>query len=156
MYASLLSHDLFTWFIDFTTLRLTLTHNSRLIRKKHIKCPVVSTWNSAIYGAIKHVPHTCLFSYVQMNETTDKCQSKLRIINVSFSFQHIAEYNSCAPQRFVEMSDPNSTLKVLSLNNLATYRHIYIYFLRAFISRQNYQIYYRSDYFVGSIEIELK
>ena len=52
-------------FIDFTTtLRLTLTHNSQLIRKKHIKCPVVSTWNSAIYGAIKHVPHTCLFGYV--------------------------------------------------------------------------------------------
>ena len=68
----------------------------------------------------------------------------------------MAEYNSYAPQRFVEMSDPNSTLKVLSLNNLTTYRHIYIYFLRAFISRQNYQIYYRSDYFVGSIEIELK
>ena len=22
------------------------------------KCPVVSTWNNAIYGAIKHVPHT--------------------------------------------------------------------------------------------------
>ena len=52
-------------FIDFTTtLRLTLTHNSRLIRKKHIKCLVVSTWNSAIYGAIKHFPHACLFGYV--------------------------------------------------------------------------------------------
>ena len=31
-----------------------------------------------------------------MNEITDKCQSKLRIINVSFSFQHMAEYNSYA------------------------------------------------------------
>ena len=35
-HASLLTHDLFTWFDDFTTaLRLTPTHNSRLIRKKH-------------------------------------------------------------------------------------------------------------------------
>ena len=60
-HASLLTHDLFTWFDDFiTTFQLTPTHNSRLIRKEtHTQRPVVSTWNSAIYGAIKHVPHTC-------------------------------------------------------------------------------------------------
>ena len=60
-HASLLTHDLFTWFYDFiTTFRLTPTHNSRFIRKEtHTQRPVVSTWNSAIYEAIKHVPHTC-------------------------------------------------------------------------------------------------
>ena len=60
-HASLLTHDLFTWFDDFiTTFRLTPTHNSRLIRKEtHTQRPVVSTWNSATYEAIKHVPHTC-------------------------------------------------------------------------------------------------
>ena len=30
----------------------------------HTKCPVASTWNSALYGAIKHVPHICSFGYV--------------------------------------------------------------------------------------------
>ena len=60
-HASLLTHDLFTWFDDFiTTFRLTPTHNSRFIRKEtHTQRTVVSTWNSAIYEAIKHVPHTC-------------------------------------------------------------------------------------------------
>ena len=39
------------------------------------------------------------------------------------------------PLRFIGISDPKSTLKVLSLNNFTTYLHIY--FLRAFISRRN-------------------
>ena len=56
-HASLLTHDLFTWFDDFTTaLRLTSTHNSRLIRKKHTpsRCrgTLQATSNSAIFGAI--------------------------------------------------------------------------------------------------------
>ena len=33
-------------------------------KETHTKQPVVGTWNSAIYGAIKHVSHTCLFGYV--------------------------------------------------------------------------------------------
>ena len=33
-------------------------------KETHPQRPVVSTGNSAIYGAIKHVPHTSLFSYV--------------------------------------------------------------------------------------------
>ena len=41
----------------------------------HSKRPVVSTWNSAIYGVIKHVPHICLFGYVDINEITYQCQS---------------------------------------------------------------------------------
>ena len=45
-------------------LQLTPTHNSRLIRRKHTQLPVVSTWNSAIYGMLKHVLHTGLLSYV--------------------------------------------------------------------------------------------
>ena len=60
-HASLLSHGLFTLFNDsITTLRLTPTHSSQLTTKE----PVVSTWNNAIYGAMKHVPHACLFGYV--------------------------------------------------------------------------------------------
>ena len=72
-----LTHGLFTWLNDFTTtLCLTPTHNSRLIRRKHSqKRPVVSSWNSVICGAIKHVSHTCLFGYVWINEITHKCQS---------------------------------------------------------------------------------
>ena len=62
-HASLLSHGLFTWFNDL--LQLTPTHSSRLVRKEtHAHLPVVSILNSAIYGAIKHVPRTCLFGYV--------------------------------------------------------------------------------------------
>ena len=60
-HASLLSHGLFTLFNDsITTLRLTPTHSSQLTTKE----PVVSTWNNAIYGAMKHVPHARLFGYV--------------------------------------------------------------------------------------------
>ena len=60
-HASLLSHGLCTLFNDSTTtLRLTPTHSSQLATKE----PIVSTWNNAIYGAMKHVPHTCLFGYV--------------------------------------------------------------------------------------------
>ena len=33
-------------------------------KETHIQRPVVNAWNSAIYGVIKHVPHTCLFGYV--------------------------------------------------------------------------------------------
>ena len=33
-------------------------------KETHTQLSVVSTWNSAIYGAIKHVSHTCLFGYV--------------------------------------------------------------------------------------------
>ena len=41
-HASLLSHGLLTRFNNFTTtLRLTPTHNSRLILRKHTKRPVV-------------------------------------------------------------------------------------------------------------------
>ena len=41
-HASLLTHGLLTRFNDFTaTLRLTPTHNSRLILRKHTKRPVV-------------------------------------------------------------------------------------------------------------------
>ena len=45
-------------------LQLTPTHNPQLIRRKHTQRPVVSMWNSAVYGMIKHVPHTCVLSYV--------------------------------------------------------------------------------------------
>ena len=64
-HVSLWTHDLFAWFNNFAPmLRLTPTHNSRLVRRKHTEGPVVSTWNSTIHGTIKHVPHTCLPSYV--------------------------------------------------------------------------------------------
>ena len=35
----------------------------RFLIDSRLKRPVVSTWNSAIYEVIKHVPHTCLFGY---------------------------------------------------------------------------------------------
>ena len=52
--------------------------------------PVESTWNSAIYGTIKHVPHTCLLSLICRNKRNHlKMSIKLRIINVPYSFLHL-------------------------------------------------------------------
>ena len=58
-----------------TMLQLTPTHNSWPITRKHTQHPVVSRWNSALYGMTKHVPHTCLLSYVWINKIPCKCQS---------------------------------------------------------------------------------
>ena len=45
-----------SWFDFAITLQLTLSHNSH---KKNTSRLLVSTWNSTIYGAIRHVLHTC-------------------------------------------------------------------------------------------------
>ena len=46
----------------------------------------VITRNSAIYGAIKHVPHACLIGCVNKRNHL-KMSIKLRISNVCYSFQ---------------------------------------------------------------------
>ena len=58
-----LYHDLLAWFKNFaTTLRLTATHNSRLIETHSTSRR--NTWSSTIYGTIKRVQPTALLSYV--------------------------------------------------------------------------------------------
>ena len=59
-HSSLLTHG---YSLDFEILlqRFGLTLGS--FERKNTQRPVVSTWNSAIYGAMKHVPHICLFGY---------------------------------------------------------------------------------------------
>lgn len=52
-YASLFTHGLFTLLQRFGYLPLKLSAYSK---ETH-------TWISAINGAMKHVPHTCLFGY---------------------------------------------------------------------------------------------
>ena len=69
---------------EFIHLILMILHNasgnshsqlSAHSKETHTQCPIIRMWNGAIYGAIKHMWHTCLFGYVKINEITYKCQS---------------------------------------------------------------------------------
>ena len=74
----LLIKSRFTHFISqlyYNTSVNSLSQLSAYSKKTHTERPVVSTWDSAIYGAIKQVPHTCLFNYEEINEITQKRQS---------------------------------------------------------------------------------
>ena len=91
-HASLLTHDLFTWFDDFTTaLRLTSTHNSRLIRKKHtvpLQGDVVSNVEQChIWGDITRAAYVLVWLCIDKRNRS-QMSIKLRVINVSHSFQH--------------------------------------------------------------------
>ena len=67
------SYTMLPYFKSFIHLILRFYYNtsvnshtqlSTYSKETHTQLSVVSTWNSAIYGAIKHVSHTCLFDYV--------------------------------------------------------------------------------------------
>ena len=60
---------------------------------------------------------------------------ELRIIKVSYSFQHITEYNSYAPHVYGDVS-PKLCLESFISEEL-DHKSRHIYFLRAFLLRQN-------------------
>ena len=92
-HASLWSHGLFTWFYDsISTLWLTPIHNSRLLRKNThwtFRCKQVEQCH--IRG---DKISTAYMLFVKQNHLL--MSIKLRIIDVSYSFQHYILTNASA------------------------------------------------------------